>query len=70
VCHFKQPVSQCAFPMINVGNDTEIPDVFHVCKDTVLGLFTEGKIFVDENQRRMVTDPRNVYFVTPHKLFS
>ena len=27
--HFQQPVSQGAFTMINVGNNTEVPDVIH-----------------------------------------
>lgn len=27
--HFQQPVSQSAFPMINMGNDAKIPDSLH-----------------------------------------
>jgi hypothetical protein len=33
--HLKQAISQGTFPMINVGYDTEISDVFHGCKVTL-----------------------------------
>jgi len=44
--HFKQAVGERAFPMIDMGNDTEIADVFHVCKDTFLVLSNDGFFLV------------------------
>jgi hypothetical protein len=33
---FQKPVGQCAFPMIDMGYNTEIPNVLHKsCKDIV-----------------------------------
>jgi hypothetical protein len=38
ICELKQSVGQRAFPMINMGNDTEVPDVFHFRKNTINSL--------------------------------
>ncbi len=27
---FQEPVGQCAFPMVDMGYDTEIPDMLHI----------------------------------------
>lgn len=35
VSHLKKAISQGAFPMINMGYDTEITDVFHIYKVTL-----------------------------------
>lgn len=49
-CHLQQPVCQGALPMVNVGNDAEIPDFVHRKLGEVNGLLkNQGQDFIQSH---------------------